>query len=83
MSREIILQQVIEIFRDVLDNDKIELSESTIAKDVEEWDSLNHIQLVVAVEKKFSIRFTALEIQIWTNVGGMIDSIVSKSNPKS
>ncbi|MFN5458468.1 MAG: acyl carrier protein [Bacteroidota bacterium] len=83
MSREIILQQVIEIFRDVLDNDKIELSESTIAKDVEEWDSLNHIQLVVAVEKKFSIRFTALEIQSWTNVGGMIDSIVSKSNPKS
>jgi acyl carrier protein len=83
MSREIILQQVIEIFRDVLDNDKIELSESTIAKDVEEWDSLNHIQLVVAVEKKFSIRFTALEIQSWTNVGGMIDSIVSKCNPKS
>ena len=79
MSREIILQQVTDIFRDVLDNNNIVLTDSTVAKDIPEWDSLNHIQLVVAVEKKFSVRFTALEIQSWTNVGGMIDSLVGKT----
>ena len=83
MPREDLLQQVTEIFRDVLDNDKIILSDSTIAKDIPEWDSLNHIQLVVAVEKKFSVRFTSLEIQSWTNVGGMIDSLIAKAQTGS
>ncbi|MFN6040114.1 MAG: acyl carrier protein [Bacteroidota bacterium] len=83
MSREIILQQVTDIFRDVLDNNNIVLTDNTVAKDIPEWDSLNHIQLVVAVEKKFSIRFTALEIQSWTNVGGMIDSLVVKTQSSS
>ena len=83
MSREVILQQVTDIFRDVLDNNNIVLTDNTVAKDIPEWDSLNHIQLVVAVEKKFSIRFTALEIQSWTNVGGMIDSLVGKTQSSS
>jgi acyl carrier protein len=70
-----ILKEVNEIFIDVLDNDKIVVKESTTANDVEEWDSLTHIQLVVAIEKHFKLRFTAAEIQKWKNVGEMCNAI--------
>ena len=78
MTREEALTQIIEVFKDVLDDDAISLNEETTASDVEEWDSLNHIQLVVAVEKKFKVRFTSKEIQSWANVGEMITCILSK-----
>ena len=48
-----VLKQVNEIFGEILENDSIILTESTTADDVEEWDSLTHIQLIVAIEKKF------------------------------
>jgi acyl carrier protein len=73
-----ILKQVNEVFIDILDNPDISLKDETTANDVEEWDSLTHIQLVVAVEKHFKIRFTAKEIQSWKNVGEMINSIQTK-----
>ena len=66
------------IFIDNLDNGDITLTETTTADDVEGWDSLTHVQLVVAVERKFKIRFTAKEIQSWKNIGEMIDSISNK-----
>lgn len=78
MDRVEILKQINEIFRDTLDNDELEILEKTTANDVEEWDSLTHIQLVVAVEKNFGVRFTSKEIQSWKNVGEMVDSILSK-----
>lgn len=78
MNRTEILHSVNEIFADVLDNPSILLNESTTAEDVEEWDSLTHVQLVVAIEKKFGIRFTAKEIQRWANVGELLTSIESK-----
>ena len=80
MERPEILRQVNEIFKDVLDNDTLALTDETTAEDVEDWDSLNHIQLVVAVEKHFKIRFTSHEIQSWKNVGEMIDSVYIKIN---
>jgi len=78
MERQEILTQVTAVFMDTLDEDNITLTESTTADQVEGWDSLTHVQLVVAVEKKFKIRFAAKEIQSWKNVGELIDSISSK-----
>ncbi|MBB6371650.1 acyl carrier protein [Chryseobacterium shigense] len=78
MSKNEILSKLSEIFREELDNEEITLTEETTANDVEEWDSLSHIQLIVAVEKAFGIRFTSSEIQSWNTVGEMADSITSK-----
>nr|WP_294941913.1 acyl carrier protein [uncultured Mucilaginibacter sp.] len=78
MERQQILEQVTAIFRDVLDNDDITLTDNTTARDVEDWDSLNHIQLVVGIEKHFNIRFAAKEIHSWQNVGELVDSVASK-----
>ena len=78
MEKNEILAEVQDIFRDVLDNEEIVLNADTVADDVEEWDSLTHIQLVVAVEKHFKIKFTSKEILSWKNVGEMIDCIASK-----
>jgi acyl carrier protein len=78
MDRNEILKKVNTIFIDVLDDDDIVLTEDTTADDVEDWDSLNHIQLVVAIEKAFKIRFNSGEIQSWSNVGELVNSISSK-----
>jgi acyl carrier protein len=78
MERVEILGQVQEIFRDILDDEDIVLCDSTTADDVDGWDSLTHIQLIVAIEKRFKIKFTSKEILGWRNVGEMIDSIASK-----
>lgn len=78
MERSEILQHVNIIFVDTLDNEAIVVKEATTANDVEEWDSLTHIQLVVAIEKHFKIRFTSREIQSWNNVGEMLSCIQEK-----
>jgi acyl carrier protein len=72
------LSQVEAVFHDVLDNSSIRLTAAATASDVEDWDSLNHIQLVVAVEKAFGVKFTSAEIQGWNNVGDMLACIRAK-----
>jgi len=78
MERSAILEKLNGIFTDVLDNDDIKINETSTANDIEEWDSLTHIQLVVAIEKSFKVKFTTYEIQIWKNVGDMVNSIQAK-----
>ena len=78
MEKNQILEEVQEIFREVLDNEEIMLASETTADDIEEWDSLTHIQLIVAIEKHFKIKFTSKEILSWQNVGEMIDCIATK-----
>jgi len=80
MEKIEILENLKKIFIDVLDNEKIILNETTTANDIEEWDSLSHIQLVVAIEKHFKIRFNSSEIRNWKNVGEMSEAIKSKIN---
>jgi acyl carrier protein len=78
MNREDVLEQITAIFKDVLDNEDVVLKDETTANDVPDWDSLSHIQLVVAIEKHFKCRFSSKEIQSWNNVGEMVDCILSK-----
>ena len=75
MERTEIFERLNEIFIDVLDLDECKLTDGTSANDIEEWDSLSHIQLIVAIEKAFKIKFTSLEIMKWKNVGEMVDTI--------
>ena len=75
MERSEIFKKVNEIFCDELDNDDIVLTDETTADDVEAWDSLSHVQLIVAIEQAFGIKFTSNEILSWNNVGELIDSL--------
>lgn len=67
-----------EIFQDVMENESILINEETTANDVAEWNSLTNIELIVAVEKKYAIRFTSTDIESWRSVGDMVNSIVLK-----
>jgi acyl carrier protein len=78
MNKDEILKTINDIFIDILDDETIVLNMETTANDVDEWDSLNHIQLVVAIEKHFKVRFTSHEIQSWKKVGEIADSIDAK-----
>ena len=78
MKREELLAEVQDIFRDVLDNEDIVLEDNTTADDVEEWDSLSHIQLIVAIEKAFKVKFATKEILSWKNVGELMDCLNEK-----
>ena len=70
--------QLNEIFADIFDDEDIVISEDMTADDVEDWDSLAHVRLIVAIENEFGIEFTASEIEGFTDVGEMIKAITSK-----
>jgi acyl carrier protein len=75
-----ILTEVNAIMCDLFKNDSIHLKYETTARDVKEWDSLNHIELILAVEKHFKIKFNFMDLQKFKNVGEMCDNIVTKLN---
>jgi acyl carrier protein len=78
MERNEILSRVQEVFREELELDDLELTDETTADDVEEWDSLSHVQLVVALEKAFAVKFSSREILSWDNVGDLVSCIQKK-----
>ncbi|MCR4567942.1 MAG: acyl carrier protein [Pseudobutyrivibrio sp.] len=78
MTREQVFKDLTEIFWDVFDDEDIVLTDETTADDIEDWDSLEQINLVVACEKKFNIKFDMKEIQNLKNVGEMVDTILAK-----
>ena len=68
-----------DIFHNVFDDNTIVLRSDTSAKDIEEWDSLSHIRLVVSVEREFGIRLSASEIGELNNVGEFVELIAAKN----
>lgn len=78
MEREQVKEKLQDVFRDIFDNDDIEITDDTVAEDIEEWDSLSHVQLIDAIQKTFGIKLTSHEIMSWDDVGEMIDAITSK-----
>jgi len=80
MTREEIFNGVQDIFRDIFDDDDLTIQDTTSADDIEDWDSLNHINLVSAIEKEFKIKFALGELQTLKNVGAMVDLMEEKLN---
>ena len=77
-------ERLTQVFRYVFNNDSIELTDTMTADDVDEWDSLSHINLIIAIELEFGIEFKQNEIQNFENVGELIQSIkvkISDLNP--
>ena len=77
MDKKEVLAKVKEIIRDVFDNDDIVVMESTVADDVEGWDSLMHITLMGTIEDEFDIKFAMKDVIGMKNVGDMVDIIMS------
>jgi len=77
MSSTATLEELNKIFCDVFDDDQIVIFAEMTANDVDEWDSLNHINIVVAVEKKFNVKFTTKEIMTYENVGQFANAVGS------
>jgi acyl carrier protein len=78
MTSEEIEPRLTEVFRDIFDRDDITLTRVTTSADIEDWDSLANISLMVAIEKEFNVSFSLKEIKALLNVGGMIDLIEAK-----
>ncbi|MDA7510142.1 acyl carrier protein [Verrucomicrobia bacterium] len=78
MTRETILVKLQEIFIDIFDDEDINLTFETTADDIEDWDSLSHINLVVAIEKDYKMKFALGELQDLKNVGDMCSLVLSK-----
>jgi len=78
MTREDVMKKVTEIFREVFDDDELVITDATNSDDIEDWDSLEHISLIVSMEKEFNMKFDIKEVGKLANVGEMVDLIVSK-----
>ena len=83
MTHEAILEKLNEIFRDIFDDDSLVITETTTANDVEDWDSIEHINLIDAVEKEFGMKFKMQEVSGMKNVGEMVQIIAERcAEPK-
>ena len=78
MGVPVTMDNLKEIMRDVFDDDSIDPTEAMTAEDVEEWDSLSHIRLMVSIEKQFKVKFTNAEVERLRNVGDLLKAINSK-----
>ena len=72
------LQRLEEVFRDVFENPELKITRQTSAKDIEDWDSLMHINLLAAVQSEFDIRLNVDDVSGLKNVGDMLDVIERK-----
>jgi acyl carrier protein len=78
MEEQKIYNRLEEVFTDVFDLDDVDLDDDTTADDIDEWDSLEHINLIEAVEKEFGMKFKMGEVSTMKNVGEMVKIIKSR-----
>ena len=79
MTREEVFEKLNTALRDNFDDDGINLTDSTSSADIEDWDSLEQINLVVAIQDAFGIKFNIDEVNAMKNVGEMADAILEKT----
>ena len=75
MQQEAILHTLTVIFQEIFDDDDISLKRETTARDIEEWDSLNQIKIILACEKTFDVHLKPREISAMENIGDMVDHL--------
>jgi acyl carrier protein len=85
-AREILVRdknrdELEKVFRKTFNDDSISINDNMTASDIEAWDSLNHIKLIIAVEEHFKTRFSNAEVARLTNIGNLINLINKKINP--
>jgi len=78
MDRADIYEKLTRVFRDVLDDDVLEITPEMTANDVEDWDSLSHVRLILSVERIFDIHFSIIELAQFDNVGQLADMVTDK-----
>ncbi len=78
MSRDEVFVKLNEVFQDVFDDESITVTETTTAADIEEWDSLEHINLLTTVEQVFGMKFSMGQVVSMKNVGEMVDIILAQ-----
>lgn len=79
MLKEEIFERLQGVFHDVFDDDSIIVGPETTADDIDDWDSLEHITLIAAVEEEFGMKFKMKEVSTMKNVGEMVDIIAERS----
>jgi len=79
MTRAELLTKIRDILADIVDEPDLKITESTVAEDVAEWDSVNHVKLIIALEAELKVRFEPGEISSPQDVGGLIDLIEQKT----
>lgn len=79
MSREEILTKITATLKEVFEDKNLVVTETTTAKDVDEWDSLNHITIISNIERAFKVKFALAELMKLQNIGQMIDLIQKKT----
>lgn len=77
MTREQVYERLNPVFQDVFDDDTIVVTDATTSDDIEDWDSLEHINLIAAVEEEFGMHFNMGQVVSMKNVGEMVDIILA------
>ncbi len=78
MLKETIIEKLTEIFREIFNDNTLVISDDMTANDIEEWDSLSHIDMIFTVEEEFNIKITTKEISRLKNVGDLVTIIENK-----
>lgn len=80
MTTESIIQELTPIFKDLFDEEDLNITAETNAEDIEDWDSLTHVHLIVLIEGHFGVKFTSNEIGAFNKVGDIVESVIAKKS---